>query len=120
MSANIMTKSGKIVKNFMQHKRNLCTLSKYVFSKHPYKPKTKEVIHPHITPPEYMKPSSACFDAKTSGLQQYLPKNYYRAKWIESLRSGEFLGEDYPWCLLPNWKYWKKRKYNITYNKIPW
>ncbi|SBT34312.1 transcription factor with AP2 domain(s), putative [Plasmodium ovale wallikeri] len=118
MLRNIMTKSGNAMKKLWTSK-NLCTLSDVFFSKHPYKPKTREVIHPYITPPEYLRPSD-CFEARTSGLQQYIPCNYYRTKWIESLRSGEYLGEDYPWNLLPKWKYWKKRKYNVRYHEIPW
>ncbi|ETW42887.1 hypothetical protein PFNF135_02781 [Plasmodium falciparum NF135/5.C10] len=99
--------------------KNICTLTNVFLSKHPYKPKTREIIHPHMTPPEYLAPSD-CFQAKTGELQQYIPNNYYRVKWIESLRSGEYLGEDYPWNLLPNWKYWRKRKYNVKYEEIPW
>lgn len=104
----------------LQWGRNrICSLSNSHLSKHPYKPKTREVIHPYITPPEHHKPST-CFEAKTEELQQYIPNQYYRIKWIESLRSGEYLGDDYPWNLLPHWKYWKKRKYNVQYHEIPW
>lgn len=100
-------------------KKYFFILSKMDLSKHPYKPKTREIIHPHITPPEHLKPSD-CFDAKIDTLQKYIPKNYYRTRWIESLRSGEYLGEDYPWNLLPHWKFWSKRKYNVSYNSVPW
>ncbi|KMZ81178.1 hypothetical protein PVIIG_02660 [Plasmodium vivax India VII] len=99
--------------------RKVCSLSVARLSKHPYKPKTKEVIHPHVTPPEFLSPSD-CFEAKTDELQQYLPSNYYRTKWVESLRAGEHLGSDYPWNLLPHWKFWKKRKYNVVYGEVPW
>ena len=38
--------------------------------------------------------------------------------FIESVRTGEFLGKDYPYNLLPM-SYWRKRKYNVEYKQVP-
>ncbi|CEL93516.1 unnamed protein product [Vitrella brassicaformis CCMP3155] len=88
------------------------------FTKHPYKPKTREVVHPHIPHPEFL-PLPNCYRAVTDPNQSFYPLGYRAEKHIESLRTGEYLGEDYPYNLL-QWRYWRRRKYNVTQQTHPW
>jgi len=56
--------------------------------------------------------------AITEGLGKYIPKNFKMQKFIESIRTGEFLGTDYPYNMLPL-SYWKNRRYNVEYKQVP-
>jgi hypothetical protein len=57
-------------------------------------------------------------EAILDGFAKYIPKNFRMQKFIESVRTGEFLGKDYPYNLLP-FSYWKKRRYNVEYKQVP-
>eukprot|EP00922_Rhytidocystis_sp_ex-Travisia-forbesii_P001209 GHVS01001700.1.p1 GENE.GHVS01001700.1~~GHVS01001700.1.p1 ORF type:complete len:237 (-),score=28.76 GHVS01001700.1:143-853(-) len=89
------------------------------FSANPYKPRTKEVLHPFVAAPENVQPAQ-CFKACLDPMQLFVPKDYYRQKEIELLRSGNNLGDDFPYNLLPNWKVWSRRKYNTTIKSVAW
>jgi hypothetical protein len=52
------------------------------------------------------------------GIAKYIPKNFHMQKFIESVRTGEFLGNDYPYNLLKK-SYWNNRRYNVEYKQVP-
>ncbi|CAE7925935.1 unnamed protein product [Symbiodinium sp. KB8] len=72
------------------------------------------IYHPHIQEPEHTKK----IVGETKGLARYIPKNYRHQQFIESVRSGEYLGPDWPYNMLSS-VFWKERRYNATYNPIP-
>jgi hypothetical protein len=39
-------------------------------------------------------------------------------KFVESVRTGEYLGQDYPYNLLPM-KFWRNRRYNVSHKEVP-
>eukprot|EP00927_Polykrikos_kofoidii_P048920 TRINITY_DN43087_c0_g1_i1.p1 TRINITY_DN43087_c0_g1~~TRINITY_DN43087_c0_g1_i1.p1 ORF type:complete len:252 (-),score=26.46 TRINITY_DN43087_c0_g1_i1:192-947(-) len=73
-----------------------------------------KIYHPHIQEPE----RKVTLRGSVSGPAKYIPKNYRHQQYIESIRSGEYLGEDYPFNFLSA-PFWKARRYNVTYNPIP-
>uniref|UniRef100_A0A0G4HLA6 Uncharacterized protein n=1 Tax=Chromera velia CCMP2878 TaxID=1169474 RepID=A0A0G4HLA6_9ALVE len=87
--------------------------------KHPYKPRTREVQHPHIPHPENMLQPRALREAATEGNALFIPENYQNLKELEAMRTGEYLGEDYPYKFLSH-RYWRGRKYNVLFNKYNW
>ncbi|CAE8682862.1 unnamed protein product, partial [Polarella glacialis] len=44
--------------------------------------------------------------------------NFRHQQFIESMRSGEYLGADWPYNCLGG-TFWKDRRYNVNYNPIP-
>jgi len=54
----------------------------------------------------------------TEGPARYIPRNYRHQQYVESLRSGEYLGPDWPYNFLGR-STWSTRRYNATYNPIP-
>mmetsp|Transcript_18755 Transcript_18755/g.43802 ORF Transcript_18755/g.43802 Transcript_18755/m.43802 type:complete len:230 (-) Transcript_18755:85-774(-) len=72
------------------------------------------IYHPHIQEPEHTSKISG----HTQGPARYIPKNYKHQQFIESVRTGEYFGEDWPYKLLSS-VFWKERRYNATYNPIP-
>ncbi|CAJ1407824.1 unnamed protein product [Effrenium voratum] len=49
---------------------------------------------------------------------RYIPKNYRHQQFIESIRSGEYLGSDWPYNFLGG-TFWKERRYNASFNPVP-
>lgn len=78
----------------------------------PYK-----IFHPHVVDRGWTE-SVPNREARTEGLGKYIPKNFKMQRFIESIRTGEFLGNDYPYNLLPM-KFWKNRRYNVEHKKVP-
>lgn len=73
-----------------------------------------KIYHPHVQEPE----RKVRIKGSLTGLQKYVPKNYRHQQYIESIRSGEYLGPDFPYNNLGN-TFWKARRYNVSYNPIP-
>ncbi|UKJ88562.1 putative trophozoite protein [Theileria orientalis] len=95
------------------------TIPKRFFSTRSYKPPTKEIMHPFITEPEHLSLNPIHKSAKTQGLQEFIPKDYYTHMKLESTRSGEYLGEDFPFNFLGKDRVWRSRKYNVIANPVP-
>uniref|UniRef100_A0A3B0MSL7 AP2 domain containing protein, putative n=1 Tax=Theileria annulata TaxID=5874 RepID=A0A3B0MSL7_THEAN len=89
------------------------------FSTRSYKPPTKEILHPYVNEPEHLSLHPTYKTAKITGLQEYIPKDYYRHLRLESTRSGEYLGEDFPYNFLGKTRVWRSRKYNVKVNPVP-
>lgn len=96
--------------------RQGCSLQQLRFSRHPYKPRSREIFRPNIPGPENLPTANRGYQGPK---QSFFPINYYPTRAVEALRSGENLGEDAPWNLLP-WKLWKRRKYNVKTEVVPW
>ena len=71
-----------------------------------------KIHHPHVSPPAgvTMRP---WIENRT-----YIPVGYRLHATVEALRSGENLGSDWPWNLLPL-SMWRTRRYNVSYEKFP-
>ncbi|EDO05105.1 AP2 domain family protein [Babesia bovis T2Bo] len=97
----------------------LLVLCRRYASTRSYKQPTKEVLHPYVNEPQRLslKPRNAT--AVTIGSQIYFPKNYYTDLMIESSRSGDFLGSDFPFGFSSKQNVWRTRKYNILNNSVP-
>lgn len=78
----------------------------------PYK-----IHHPHVVDKSWQT-ATPNREANVSGLAKYIPKNFKMQNFVESVRTGEFLGADYPYNLLP-FSYWKNRRYNVEYKQVP-
>lgn len=89
------------------------------FSTRSYKQCNKEIIHPYVNEPENLSLTPRYCEAITQGRQIYLPKNFYNELAVESKRSGDFLGDDFPYNFLGKERLWRKRKYNVIVNPIP-
>jgi hypothetical protein len=75
------------------------------------------IHHPNIVNKKWSK----CVPDKceiSNQFSKFIPKNFQYSKLIESIRTGEFLGPDYPYNLLPQ-SYWNKRRYNVQYKDVP-
>ncbi|CAJ1348658.1 unnamed protein product [Effrenium voratum] len=57
-------------------------------------------------------------DGQPNGVARYIPKNYRHQQFIESIRSGEYLGSDWPYNFLGG-TFWKERRYNASFNPVP-
>jgi len=57
-------------------------------------------------------------EIQSSGLAKYFPKNWKMQQFVESVRTGEFLGKYYPYNLLPI-KFWRNRRYNVVHKEVP-
>jgi len=87
--------------------------SKYNIIKAPGLP--YKTYHPHVQEPER---TIQKVSGSLEGPVRYVPKNFRHKQYIESIRSGEYLGPDWPFnCLGTN--FWKARRYNVTYNPLP-
>jgi hypothetical protein len=75
------------------------------------------IHHPHVVDKSW-ETSTRNREASVSGLAKFIPKNFKMQSFVESVRTGEFLGTDYPYNLLPM-SYWQKRKYNVDYKQVP-
>jgi len=75
----------------------------------PYK-----VYHPSIQEPERKVRIHGVMD----GPAKYIPRNFRHQQYIESIRTGEYLGPDWPYKYLGKGT-WEERRYNVTYNPIP-
>ena len=75
------------------------------------------IHHPHVVDKSWQS-ATPNREAVTSGLGKFIPKNFKMQNFVESIRTGEFLGKDYPYNLLPM-SYWRKRKYNVEYKQVP-
>ncbi|EKX74423.1 conserved hypothetical protein [Theileria equi strain WA] len=95
---------------------NLC---KRLFSTRSYKPPTKEIIHPYVNEPEHLSLTPRYKTAVLTGPQQFIPKDYYKDLRLEVTRSGQYLGEDFPYNFLRADKVWRNRKYNVKINPVP-
>jgi len=74
-----------------------------------------KIYHPHVQEPERIAPKLV---AKLDGPAKYVPKDYWHQQYVESLRSGEYLGQDWPYNFLGS-SFWNARRYNVEYNPIP-
>eukprot|EP00930_Biecheleria_cincta_P062047 TRINITY_DN4755_c0_g1_i2.p2 TRINITY_DN4755_c0_g1~~TRINITY_DN4755_c0_g1_i2.p2 ORF type:complete len:231 (+),score=34.50 TRINITY_DN4755_c0_g1_i2:76-768(+) len=73
-----------------------------------------KIYHPHIQEPENV----VKIKGEPKGLARHIPKNFRHQQFIESIRTGEYLGPDWPYNFLGP-TFWKDRRYNATYNPIP-
>lgn len=72
------------------------------------------VYHPHINDPE----RKMRITGQLEGKARYIPKNFRHQQYVESIRTGEYLGPDWPYNFLPK-TFWSQRRYNVTYNPYP-
>lgn len=75
----------------------------------PYK-----IYHPSIQEPE----GKLRMRGNIDGVARYVPKDFRHHRYIESVRSGEYLGADWPFNQLSG-VFWKTRRYNVNYHPIP-
>lgn len=75
----------------------------------PYK-----IYHPSIQEPE----AKVKITGSLQGPAKFIPKDFRHQQYIDAIRSGEYLGEDWPYNFLSG-PFWKGRRYNATYNPIP-
>jgi len=75
----------------------------------PYK-----IYHPSIQEPE----NKLKLTARLEGPAKFIPKDFRHQQFIESIRTGEYLGEDWPYNFLGG-TFWKARRYNAEYHPIP-
>lgn len=96
----------------------LPALSLHVARRHGHKIKAPgvpyHIYHPSIQEPENKLKIHGCL----TGPAKFVPKNYRHQQYIESIRTGEFLGADWPFNCLSG-AFWKNRRYNASYNPIP-
>mmetsp|Transcript_9621 Transcript_9621/g.29902 ORF Transcript_9621/g.29902 Transcript_9621/m.29902 type:complete len:232 (-) Transcript_9621:93-788(-) len=72
------------------------------------------LYHPSVQDPE----RKVRLRGSLEGPAKYVPKNFRHQQYVESIRSGEYLGPDWPYNFLPL-NHWMERRYNATYNPIP-
>ena len=72
------------------------------------------VHHPHVIDRSW-DAASLPREAQT-GLGTFIPKNFRMQKFVESVRTGEFLGSDFPFNLLPKTT---ARRYNVEHRAVP-
>eukprot|EP00747_Dinoflagellata_sp_TGD_P212212 gnl/TRDRNA2_/TRDRNA2_85329_c0_seq1.p1 gnl/TRDRNA2_/TRDRNA2_85329_c0~~gnl/TRDRNA2_/TRDRNA2_85329_c0_seq1.p1 ORF type:complete len:267 (+),score=33.38 gnl/TRDRNA2_/TRDRNA2_85329_c0_seq1:79-801(+) len=73
------------------------------------------IYHPHILEPER---TAKIKGSKSGDLAKFVPKNFKHQQYVESIRTGEYLGPDWPYNFLGGTQ-WKARRYNVSYNAIP-
>ena len=78
----------------------------------PYK-----IHHPHVVNKQWTE-ATPDRSVVNQGLAKFLPKNWKMQQFIETVRTGEFLGKNYPYNLLPL-KFWKNRRYNVVHKEVP-
>ncbi|KAK2195823.1 AP2-ERF domain [Babesia duncani] len=84
-----------------------------------YKQPTKEILHPYVQVPEHQTLTPRRNLARIGTLQEFIPKGYYREAELERMRSGEYLGDDFPFNFLKNSRTWRTRRYNTIVNPVP-
>ena len=71
------------------------------------------VISPHIHAPRNV------FDNQPKiGIAAFIPPSFKLQQFVERTRSGENLGADWPYNLLPL-SFWRNRRYNVNYHAMP-
>lgn len=94
-------------------------ISKRCFAAYsPMRPKTRHIIHPYVKEPENLPQARELRESVENPKQQFLPVGYERARFLNSVRTGEYLGDDFPWNFLP--QHYRRRRYNVTYHEHPW
>eukprot|EP00933_Yihiella_yeosuensis_P057281 TRINITY_DN5696_c1_g2_i1.p1 TRINITY_DN5696_c1_g2~~TRINITY_DN5696_c1_g2_i1.p1 ORF type:complete len:230 (+),score=25.38 TRINITY_DN5696_c1_g2_i1:57-746(+) len=73
-----------------------------------------KIYHPHVQELEQTQK----IKAQTTGVAKYVPKNYRHQQYVETMRTGEYLGKDWPYNFIGG-TFWKERRYNVTYNPLP-
>mmetsp|Transcript_41385 Transcript_41385/g.95913 ORF Transcript_41385/g.95913 Transcript_41385/m.95913 type:complete len:235 (-) Transcript_41385:50-754(-) len=73
-----------------------------------------KIYHPSIQEPE----RTVKLIGSPEGPSKYVPRNFRHQQFVEAIRSGEYLGQDWPYNFLSS-TFWKDRRYNATYNPIP-
>eukprot|EP00392_Amoebophrya_sp_AT5.2_P003998 g4003.t1 len=74
-----------------------------------------EVFHPPVRKDLRCLPAQR---ARLSPFGRYLPKNFQLQSQLEAVRSGEYLGPDWPYNYL-GMPMWAHRRYNVSYHDIP-
>mmetsp|Transcript_78240 Transcript_78240/g.209176 ORF Transcript_78240/g.209176 Transcript_78240/m.209176 type:complete len:247 (+) Transcript_78240:29-769(+) len=74
-----------------------------------------EIFRPAVLAPESAAPLKEAVQTKFA---KYIPQDYKYQQYIETMRSGDFEGPDYPFKFLDT-HYWRRRRYNVTYNELP-
>lgn len=74
------------------------------------------IHHPHVVDRSWDK-ASPNREAQ-EGLGRFVPKNFRMQQLVGSVRTGEFLGPDFPYNFLPG-NFWKNRRYNVTHKPVP-
>jgi len=72
------------------------------------------VFHPSIQEPE----RKVSISGRMDGPAKYIPPHFRHQQYVEALRSGEYLGEDWPYNFLGR-SMWQARRYNVSYHPIP-
>ncbi|CAD7934193.1 unnamed protein product [Amoebophrya sp. A120] len=75
-----------------------------------------EVFHPPV--PTKIKALPLKKAVLDPGRGKYIPKNFQMQSQMEAIRSGEYLGPDYPYNFL-GMPMWGHRRYNVSYHDIP-
>jgi len=73
-----------------------------------------KIYHPSIQEPEKKHILRGSLD----GPAKHVPTHFRHQRYIESIRTGEYLGPDWPYHYLGK-GLWEDRRYNVTYNPIP-
>lgn len=78
------------------------------------------IHHPHVVDKSWDRatPNRQVVLTGSTGLGRFVPKNFKMQQFVESVRTGEFLGADYPYNLLPA-SAWKNRRYNVQHKPVP-
>jgi hypothetical protein len=74
-----------------------------------------KIHHPHVSPPSKVWPLP---QAIFTPLCTYVPVGYRLQATVESVRSGENLGADWPWNFT-QMSGWQARRYNVKYAEFP-
>jgi hypothetical protein len=90
----------------------VCRSSNYRAPGLPYK-----IHHPHVVDKSWSE-SAPNRPIQSTGLAKFFPKNWKMQQFVESVRTGEFLGKDYPYNLLGE-KFWRNRRYNVVHKEVP-
>jgi hypothetical protein len=72
-----------------------------------------KIYHPSVQDPE----RKTRIKGVMTGTARYIPKNFRHQQYIESIRSGEYLGPDWPYNNLSK-AFWQTRRYNANYHPI--
>mmetsp|Transcript_110256 Transcript_110256/g.306601 ORF Transcript_110256/g.306601 Transcript_110256/m.306601 type:complete len:270 (+) Transcript_110256:27-836(+) len=73
-----------------------------------------KIYHPSVQEPE----QKVILNGSLEGPAKYVPRHFRHQKFVESIRSGEYLGPDYPYRFLGK-GHWEERRYNASYHPIP-
>ena len=73
------------------------------------------VHHPHVHPPRNNPQPNVAVQTKYA---TFIPQGLKLEQLVESVRTGEYLGKDWPFNFLPV-SAWRTRRYNVEYHKLP-